>query len=309
MFPVTLHISAASMGGTHLGSGACCLFEDVGGTIRLTPSKPRFNNDVSLTVPYYLVAHSRSNLAVGQTSILGLVAASQPLFITNFLGAIEGTPDFYSWGLSASAPQGVKYADTRAIGVQALPLSNQDSLLVFAINTFDRFSNAAGFLEWDIFIDTTGTGTPDYVLVGANGSFFTTAAEAQNKLVSALIRLSDGATLALRLADVATDNSTVLLPVLASDLGLSLTKPRFSYRENHFGPDGSGASMPGIATFNAFTPALTIIAAPQAIQPNVFGTATVKVNAAEWARTPPLGLMIVAPDNKAGRAQALLVPN
>jgi len=149
------------------------------------------------------------------------------------------------------------------------------------------------------------------VLVGANGSFFTTSASAQNTLLAALIRLSDGAIVSLRFADVATDNSTVLLAVRASALGGTLTaaSPRFTYQEQHFsGIDGSGAAMPGIGKFNAFAPALAVSYAGGAIAVNGSAPATVNVNAAEWAMTPAQGLMIVAPDNSQGANQARLLP-
>ena len=311
VFPVTLNVAATSVGGTHAANGNCCLFQDVAGYIQLTPSTTRLNNGVALTVPYYLVAHTRSNLSTNATTLASLPAGSNNLIVSNPGGALAGEPDFYTLGQVAPTPQGVTYADTRAIGVQAIPTTTAgapDSFLVFAINTFGRFSNSAGFLEWDITIDTTGTGTPNYVLVGFNGSAFSSSASAQNKLTAALIRLSDGAITALRLADVATDNSTVLLAVKASEMGLSVANPRFTYFEQHFGPDGTSAAMPGAAAkFNAFAPALTVTGGGP-IAPNGSAAATVSIDAAESLNTPALGLMIVAPDNSAGPSQARLVP-
>jgi hypothetical protein len=217
-----------------------------------------------------------------------------------------GTPDFYAYGLVASAPQGVPYADTRAVGVRAIAAANP--LLVFAINTFDRFSNATPN-EWDIFIDTEAGG--HYVLVGANGSLVTASASAQNVLVAVLINLSTGGITSLRFADVATDNSTILLPVSASALGLTNTvgHRRFTYSEQHFsGITGAGAAMPGSAMFNAFTPALTVSYAGGAIAPSASTVGTVNVNAAEWPSSPAKGLMIVGPDNVSGASQAQLLP-
>ncbi len=215
-FQVTLNVPAASVGGTHDAIGGY-LFEEVGGYVQLVPASPSANNGATLTVPYYLVAHTRSNLAADAATINSVGATN--LTLSNTAGALSGTPDFYSLGQSVAAPQHVAYADTRAVGVKAIPAATPaNTLLVFAVNTFDRFSNAAPN-EWDIYIDTTGSGTPNYVLVGANGSFFTTSASAQNTLVAAVIRLSDGAVTSLRFADAATDNSTVLLSFRASALG------------------------------------------------------------------------------------------
>ena len=301
-FPVTLTVAASAFGDAFT-------FQDVAGTIKLTPSNPRLNNGVSLTVPYYLVAHRRSKLATTAITLDSLPAGADNLTVTNLGGALGGTPDFYSLGQVSQFPQGVPYADTRAVGVQTLPLSATDNLLVFAINTFGRFSNAAGNLEWDIYIDTTGTGTPDYLLLGINGAAVSTAASVQNRVVSALIRLSDNQLTLRYLADVGTDNATVLLPVKASDLGLSAAKPRFTYFERHFSGDGSSAAMPGSpAKFHAFAPALNVSSSGNLIAPGGSDTATVSINAAEWALTPALGLMIVAPDNLPGGSQAKLIP-
>jgi len=145
-------------------------------------------------------------------------------------------------------------------------------------------------------------------LIGYNGSAFTTAAAAQNVLTAALLDITTGAITHLRLADVATDNSTVLLPVKASEIGHSPANPRFTYMENHFGPDGSGSATPGVGTFNAFTPALSATAGVP-IAPGGSATSTVSVNAAEAALSPALGMMIVAPDNVSGPSQARLIPN
>ncbi len=307
VFSVKLDVAAAAVGGTHAPDGSTP-FHDVAGTIRLTPSSSRLNNGVTLTVPYYLVARTRSNLSTSATTLLGLPAGANNLVVSNSGGALAAEPDFYSLGQIAAAPQGVAYADARAIGVQAWPDGAGDSFMVFAINTFGRFSNAAGWLEWDIFIDTTGTGgAPDYVLVGGRGGWFTSTASLAETPVSALIKLSTGAVTALYYADTATDNSTVLLPVYASDMGMTAANPRITYYLNSFGPDGSGAAMPGgRGRFNAFTPALNV-SGTGSIAPGGSAAATVGVNPVEWAITPAKGLMIVAPDNLSGINQARIL--
>jgi hypothetical protein len=304
-FNVGLNVPAASIPGTHTAGGACCLFSEIGGFLTLTPTTSKVNNGVALTVPYYFVPRSRSSMSA-TASAFGPTTGPGTFTVSNAAGVPRsGTPDFYSTGLSIAAPQGIPYADTRAVGVKAL---SGGAVMVFAVNTFDRFSNATPS-EWDIYIDSTGDGVPDYVLVGANGKFFTTAAVAQNVLTAALIKLSNNAVVSLRLADVATDNSTILLPVTSSALGVTAGNPRIQYWENHFsGTTGDGASMPGSGKFNAFTPALTVTYAGGAIAPGGSANGTINVNAAEWAATPPQGLMMVYPDNVAGASQAQLIP-
>ena len=63
--------------------------------------------------------------------------------------------------------------------------------------------------------------------------------------------------------------------------------------------------MPGIGSFNAFTPALTF-GNVGAIAANGTRGVTITSNAAEAALSPYLGAMVTAPDNVAGASQALL---
>ncbi len=104
-------------------------------------------------------------------------------------------------------------------------------------------------------------------------------------------------------ADAATDNATVLLPVFASDLALSSGSPRFSYSATVFDRVGNGASLPGVATFNALNPSMQVSSFP-VVAPNAFATTTVTIDPAEWKLTPALGLMVVVQDNRAGERQA-----
>jgi minor extracellular serine protease Vpr len=224
--------------------------------------------------------------------------------VSNFGGAIAGNADFYAWGLRG-ARQGVQFFDPRAVGVQTNPISKTNSILVFAVNTFERFSNAAAG-EFDILIDVNGDGVPDFLLAGFDLGAVT-AGVANGQLASVLVNLTTGAARIRFLADAPTDGSTVLLPVLASDLGITPANPRLTYSAQVFNPlDGSSATLPGTASFNAFTPAISnAMFVP--VAPNATATVPVAVDPAEWARTPALGLMVVTEDNRAGAPQARLI--
>ena len=150
-----------------------------------------------------------------------------------------------------------------------------------------------------------------YLLVVTNGTAVSTAANVQEKLI--VVRYTRNASgnyvspTLLFFADAGTDNSTILVPVKASQLGLTVANPRMNYWEKHFGIDGTNQTMPGRGQFNAFTPSMTVTGGGGAVAPGGAAGATVSVNA-EWANTPALGLMVVAPDNKSGASQALLLP-
>ena len=298
--PVTLNVLAGSVGGQGAG------FQDVGGYIKLTPSNSRLNGNVALNVPYYLVAHDRSNLA-------GSLGGSNPNFTLNFTnagGAIAGTPVFYVWGLSQPTPQNVLQNDVRAVGARL-----SGSNVIFGFNTHNRTSTAGAFQEIDICIDTSGGAgfTPNFVLIGINGSAFTSALAASTYATAlfptdANCNINGNGSLLFTVTQP-TDNSTLQMPVPrggsgTSGLGLSMGNPRFKYRVNYFGTDGSGTAMPGTGQFNAFTPALTF-GGGGAVAPNGAVAATITVNT-EIASSPALGAMVIEADNVSGASQAQL---
>ncbi len=151
-FPVTLQVPANAVGG---GTG----FQDIGGYVQLAPTNSRLNGNVKLSVPYYLVAHGRSNLAVN--------VSGTTMNFTNAGGALAGTPTFYTLGQYQPTPQSIAQADVRAVGAR---LSGTN--VIFGLNTHNRTSTALAFQEIDICIDTSGGPgfTPNKLLIGINGS-------------------------------------------------------------------------------------------------------------------------------------------
>ncbi|MGM9484769.1 S8 family serine peptidase [Roseateles sp. NT4] len=293
--PVRLDVPAASMGG---GTG----FQDVGGYIQLTPANSRMNANVKLSVPFYMVGHSRSNVDVGVTG--------NTMNFTNAGGVISSTPTFFTWGLSQPAPQGIQQVDVRAVGAR---LSGTN--VIFGVNTHNRTSTTLASQEFDICIDTSGGPgfTPNKVLIGINGSLLSSSL-AVSQYATAIFptdancNINGGGSLLFTVTQP-TDNSTLQLPVPragAAGLGLTAAQPRFKYVVRYFGTDGMGAQMPGIGSFNAFSPAISFGAAPT-VAVNGTGSATFTVNSAELANTPALGVMVTMPDNVSGAAQAKLL--
>ncbi|MDR7271338.1 subtilisin family serine protease [Pelomonas saccharophila] len=293
--PVRLDVPASTMGG---GTS----FQDVGGYVQLTPANSRMNANVKLAVPFYMVGHSRSNLAVG--------VAGNTLNFSNAGGAIAAAPTFYTWGLSQPAAQGIQQADVRAVGAR---LSGTN--VIFGINTHNRTSTTLAFQEFDICIDTSGGPgfTPNKVLIGINGSALSSSLQA-SQFASAIFPTDancniNGNGSLLFTVTQPTDNSTLQIPVPragTAGLGMTVAQPRFKYVVRYFGTDGFGAQMPGIGSFNAFAPAISFGAAP-IVAVNGAGAATFSVNAAELANTPALGIMVAMPDNVSGASQAALL--
>jgi minor extracellular serine protease Vpr len=296
---MSLSVPAGSAGATHDASGNM-LFNDASGVISLKPAAGT-NNGASLSLPYYLVTHARSTvdatLRDGKTPSVRL---------SNRQGVISGNGDFYAWGLSNKETKAIDAGfDPRAVGVQSNPISATDSVLVFAINTYGRFSNAAQG-EFDIYIDVDGDGVYDYVLFSGDTGVVEGLGEATGQLATFLFNLKTGSEIVEFLGDAPFDGSTIEMPVLASDLGISPTNPRFTYTMNAFDNIGGEVDLTGTASFNAFTPALSnALFVP--VGPNLVVDVPVSIDKAEFKKTPALGFMVVTEDNVSGETQANLL--
>src|SRR5216117_2099207 len=172
---VTLDVPAGTAGGSDA-------FREVAGLVEITPAGASDNAGVALRVPYYMVPRALSNVS---TSI-GALAGTNPSTIatvTNRRGGSAGDADFYAWGIFDGSSSGADSDgdgddqdqespsnDIRAIGVQSFsipPVNLDRQLLVFAVNTYHRWSNASTN-EFDIFVDVDGDGFDDYIIVGAD---------------------------------------------------------------------------------------------------------------------------------------------
>jgi minor extracellular serine protease Vpr len=295
---MTLEVPAGSAGATHDAAGNV-LFEDASGAITLTPEFAS-NNGVSLNLPYYVVTRARSTVDAD------LRDGKHPsIRLSNRNGVISGNGDFYAWGLKNPKSGTIAAAfEPRAVGVQTNPISATDSVLVFAVNTYGRFSNPASG-EYDIYIDVNGDGVYDFILFSGDiGTVETGTASGQ--IGTFLVNIKTGAELIEFNADAPTDGSTVLMPVFASDLGISPTNPRFTYTMNAFDDTGAGESLTGTASFNAFTPSISnALFVP--VGPNLTVDVPVAIDPVEFAKTPALGFMIVTEDNHSGEDQANLL--
>jgi len=306
---LTLSVPATNVGGVHDVNGNV-IFDEVSGYITFTPASPGMNRGVTLHVPYYLVPRARSNVHAFRTGSLSLRQPQGQVQLVNAGSHITGFADFYDWGLAGN-PQGMPYFDTRAVGVESFtgadpsnPLGDPE--LVFAINTYPRFSSPE-VGEFDVLIDTDGDRKPDYDLVGIDFGFLSTGTFS-GQFASVVVNLKTQLVTAAYLADAPTDGSTILLPVFAQDLGLTSSSPTITYAETTTSLfDGSSETLPGSASFNAFTPAISsgfFVKLP----PNSHGSVPVSINPAQWIKTRSKGLMVVVEDNRSGAQQAVLLP-
>jgi hypothetical protein len=208
----------------------------------------------------------------------------------------------------------------RAVGVQSFPNGTSTDpnrrLLVFAVNTYNRWSNAATN-EFDISVDVDGDGTADYVVVGVDQGAVQTGSF--NGLMGSFVfsTRSPGASIAF-FADAPSDSSTALIVVRTSQLCrtgepcLSKTaNPRLTYQAVSFDlANGGFKEVAGLGKYNPWNKAISdgdgVSVEPGASDSSI----TITVNPAEAAITPALGVMVVTTDNKsgAGEAQVIAVP-
>ena len=312
---VTLNVPVATVGDSN---AAALSFREVAGLITLTPATPADNNNVALRVAYYLVPRALSGLKATMAKSVTTASPTTNANLSNPAGPISGNADFYAWGLNDSKESGSSAADVRAIGVQSFASATGSDpnrrLLVFAVNTWNRWSNAATN-EFDIYLDVDQDGTDDYIVIGVDQGAVQTGSFNGRMASFVFSTRSPGFSL-LFFATAPTDSSTALI-VARSDQFCRPTEPcmstgtikRFNY--NAFGFDlfnGFDDTVAGSAKFNA-GPASAISQGMFATVPvGASATVPVSINPSEWAVTPALGVMSVSLDNKAGQEEAALLP-
>ncbi|MDX6397002.1 MAG: minor extracellular serine protease Vpr, partial [Gaiellaceae bacterium] len=311
-FNVTLTVPAATAGGS-LATGLS--FREVVGLITLTPAAGS-NNGIALRVPYYLVprALSKVNTQLGSTSVRQIRGSTlnTTATVTNPGGVIAADADFYSWGLEDAADLPDSSADVRAIGAQAFDVGG-DQLLVFAVNTHRRWSSPS-VNEHDIFLDVDGNGSDDYILAGVDAGAVNTGSFNGRLGAFVFSTRSPGAS-GLFLATAKTDSSTVLLPVLASQLCrtgepcLRSSRPRIRYSAASFDLVNGGVdAVGGVATFDAYNATVGEGSYVAVAAPNSSTVVPITINIPSFFITRPKGLMVVSLDNASGAPEAQLLP-
>jgi len=293
---VTLNVPISSVGNSDE-------FRDIAGLVKLTPTG-NGNGGIALRVPYYLVARALSRIQ-GAVQAQGSVAKpSIQVRLHNSGGAIGGLADFYSWGQVDDTPlsrEGRPF-ELRSSGVQAF-FSDQmgEQVVVFALNTRNRIANFAPY-EFDFLLQNE---TGDFYQVFSFDLGEVTAGEFDGQPATFVAKLRPSPSgdfevesLVAGLMSIAPNNgNTILMPVLASAIGLTEKAPRFRYAAFSFDAfSEAGDELPGEGAFNAFNSAIET-AQLVAVAPEQSTAVSAALDPVEATITPAKGLMIVSLDN------------
>jgi minor extracellular serine protease Vpr len=306
---VKLDVPAETVGDSN-GSGLS--FREVAGLITLTPASASDNNGVTLRVPYYLVPRSLSDVNAQMPKDVFASSPTTAAKVSNPSGPIAGNADFYALGIEDAQDKGLGSNDVRAVGVQSFG-SGANRLIVYAVNTWNRWSNAASN-EFDVRVDVDpqNANGDDYIVVGADQGAVQTGTFNGRMAAFVFSTRSAGASVNF-FATAPTDSSTALLPVLSTQLCrtgepcLNAANPRFAYHINSFDLVGQTVDVvTDVAKYNAWSSSISqgmFATVPRGAS----GDVPVTITPAEWALTPALGVMIVSLDNKAGKEEATLL--
>jgi minor extracellular serine protease Vpr len=118
-------------------------------------------------------------------------------------------------------------------------------------------------------------------------------------------------------ATAPTNESTILMPIVAADVGVNASNPRFAYAAqgsdgftgdfDFLGENAAGTMTVDAARFNAFNNAVST-GAFAVVGPRSRASVPLTINPTEFATTPALGVMVVGIENFSGRAEARLLP-
>jgi minor extracellular serine protease Vpr len=222
-------------------------------------------------------------------------------------GIHSGNADVYAWGISD--PQDVaSNFDVRAAGVQVLPGSalggaDADRTLVFAVNMHKAWSTAAAS-EVDIPIDSNGDGTTDAWVIGVDLGLATTG-ESDGRFV-ALITDAKFNVVDAWVATAPMNTSTMELPTLGSEIGLSAAHPSFRYSVTAFDLVVGSADASGTAAFNAWAPAVST-GQFESLDPGDSARIALAYNQGGVSSSKVKGWMVVTLDDASGAAEADLV--
>ena len=316
---VRLNVPAATAGSAAGASGPAGFgaFRQASGLVTFSPTA-NGNGGASLTVPYFLVARARSEVeAKFASGGFGPSRPSTTADVRNHSPEVTGTADFYAWGLRGKNRK-ASTAGLRAVGVQSLNAqdvglpASVGKILVFAVNVFNPWTTPV-VNEYDILLDVNGDGKFDFAVVSVGLASGRVRVNIFDLSKSPAVQVRQTAVFA---ATAPTNESTILMPIVAADVGVNASNPRFAYAAQGFdgftgdfdflGENADGTMVANAGRFNAFNNAVST-GAFAVVGPRSRTSVPLTINPTEFAATPALGVMVVGMENFSGKAEANLL--
>ncbi|MFI6318400.1 S8 family serine peptidase [Nonomuraea sp. NPDC050556] len=222
-------------------------------------------------------------------------------------GTHAGTAELFAWGISdADDVSGAEdQVDVRSVGVQSEAGPGADRTLLFALNVYGKWSNAAAN-RYEVAVDANADGTFDAVLVADDYGRVTTGD--RDGRFAVFVEKLDGTVVAARAAVAPMNSGTMLLPALASEVGVTAAAPKFSYTVlAQTGNPDEISDTTDAAVFDAFTPAVST-GASAVVAPGASATVPLTASRAGLAAAPVKGWLAVTLNNKSGRREADEIP-
>ncbi|MEY2453585.1 MAG: minor extracellular serine protease Vpr [Acidimicrobiaceae bacterium] len=281
------------------------------GAVTFEATSPGSQN---LRLAYMFVPRATSDVVVEPSAAVTAAGTSRSVDVKN-RGVHSSDVFLAAWTHSDPADTPGEAADVRAVGVSVMPaefldprldfLSPNDRSILFAVNSWNRWSNPSGDVEFDFGIDTKGSAAPDYYVFGFDlGSIL---ADTIDGNYASFILDKNFDIVDIWLAFAPLNGSTLILPAAASDLGLSQhgrTKFRITDVTGFSLQDGSvfdavSGNKPYVRVWN---PTLTQ-GEPFSLDPGESTSA--ELEATSKAKTDKLlGWLFISFDDKNGPAQA-----
>jgi subtilisin family serine protease len=265
----------------------------------------------SLRVPFLVAPRALSAVSTSAATSPRPAAGSGSVRTTSVTvhngGFVSGNADVYSWGISDAADTDSPY-DLRAAGVQVLPgevLDGDatDRALIFAVNVQHGWSTPAAS-EVDIPIDNNHDGQVDAFVIGIDFGA-ATAGDNDGRYVS-LITDAEFTIVDAWVADAPMNTSTMELPTLASEIGLSAAHPSFTYGLTAFDLENGAVDPAGTAEFDVWSPAVST-GAFETVDPGDSARIDLAYRQGAVSSSKVKGWMVVPLDDPSGTAQTDLV--
>jgi hypothetical protein len=185
-------------------------------------------------------------------------------------------------------------------------------LLVFAVNVFHPWTTPV-LNEYDILLDVNGDGKFDFAVASVGLTSGRVRVNIFDVSKSPAVQVKQTVVFA---ATAPTNESTILMPIVAADVGVKASNPRFAYGAqgsdgftgdfDFLGENADGTVAANAARFNAFDNAVST-GAFASLGPRARTSVPLTINPVEFATTPALGVMVVGIENFSGRAEANLL--